>query len=80
MTGPNSKGVGPGPGASNSSQEPEQMVSLRPPSFFCKNSLDKVHKYLLCDINTTNLLLAAGSMRSSVEKQKNHIRQRREER
>lgn len=80
MTGPNSKWIGPGPGASNSSQEPAQMVSLRPPSFFCRNSLDKLHKYLLCDINTTNLLLAAGSLCSSVEKQKRHIRQRRDER
>lgn len=47
------------------------------PPFFCKNSLDKLHKYLLCDINTPNLLPAAASLRWWVEKQERSIRQRR---
>lgn len=46
------------------------------PPFFCKNSLDKLHKYLLCDINTPNLLPAAASLRWWVEKQERSIRQR----
>lgn len=68
--------VWPGADAPNCSQEPKQMLSLRPPSFFCKNSLDKLHKYLLCDINTPNLLPAAAFLRWWVEKQERSIRQR----
>lgn len=52
------------------------MVSLRPLLYpLCKNSLDKIQKYLLCDINTPNLRLIAGSLRSSLEKQKHQQHQ-----